>query len=168
MKTALLLLLLALPAWGEDWTVNGKTLHNVVIGTIHPDRVEISFDGGVGTPMFKDLSPEVMKAHPEFKPDAAAAQAEAAAKQKAYLAAEQDLAATAAARPVPASDKPVPDPDVAVQKQIAEMQRQQRIAFLQQDIAEKTKLHLRGESGDGYASIIASDQAELGQLLKKQ
>ena len=79
----------------EDWTVNGKTLHNVVIGTIHPDRVEISFDGGVGTPMFKDLAPEVMKAHPEFKPDLAGAQAEAANKAAAVQQYAAQLAQSA-------------------------------------------------------------------------
>jgi hypothetical protein len=45
----------------EDWTVAGKTYHNVVVGNVYPDRVEITFDGGVGTPLLADLSPELQK-----------------------------------------------------------------------------------------------------------
>lgn len=50
-----------LSARSEDWTFKGKTYHNVVVGKIYPDRVEITFDGGVGTPSLADLSPELQK-----------------------------------------------------------------------------------------------------------
>ena len=54
-------MLAALPAMAEDWTVNGKDYHNVKVGVIEADRVHITYDGGIGTVAFADLSPELQK-----------------------------------------------------------------------------------------------------------
>jgi hypothetical protein len=61
MKILFLLAIIMLPAWGEDWTIAGKTLHNVVVTKVCVDHVEISFDGGAGGPTLADLSPELQK-----------------------------------------------------------------------------------------------------------
>ena len=61
MRTLVLLLLLAAPLWAEDWTVNGRDYHNVKVGQVDPDRVHITYDGGLGTVMLSDLTPELQK-----------------------------------------------------------------------------------------------------------
>ena len=50
-----------LAARAEDWTVNGKDYHNVIVGQLEPDRVHISYDGGIGTVMLADLPPDLQK-----------------------------------------------------------------------------------------------------------
>ncbi len=62
----------------EDWTVDGKDYHNVKVGQIEPDRVHITYDGGIGTVLLADLPPDLKK---RFNYDPAAANA--ASKQKA-------------------------------------------------------------------------------------
>src|ERR1700744_5345590 len=57
----LLVLLGAIPLSAEDWTIAGKVYHNVVVKNVYPDRVEITYDGGLGTPELKDLSPELQE-----------------------------------------------------------------------------------------------------------
>jgi len=64
-------------AWAEDWTVNGKDYHNVTVGKVEPDRVHITYDGGIGTVMLSDLTPELQK---RFNYDPA--QAKAAAQRR--------------------------------------------------------------------------------------
>jgi hypothetical protein len=53
--------LCCLTAKAEDWTVNGKTYHNVTVGQVEADRVHITFDGGIGSLMLVDLTPELQK-----------------------------------------------------------------------------------------------------------
>jgi len=57
----LALLLTSLPVLAEDWTVNGKDYHNVKVGQIEPDRVHITYDGGIGSVLLADLTPEIQK-----------------------------------------------------------------------------------------------------------
>jgi hypothetical protein len=58
---AILAGLLCLTAQAEDWTVNGKIYHNVVVGIVEADRVHVTYDGGVGTVNISDLPPDVQK-----------------------------------------------------------------------------------------------------------
>lgn len=50
-----------LPVYGEDWTVDGKTYHNVTVGQVEADRVHITYDGGLGTVALADLTPDLQK-----------------------------------------------------------------------------------------------------------
>jgi len=61
MKILILLLALTVPLWAEDWTVAGKDYHNVKVGQVEADRVHITYDGGIGTIMLSDLTPELQK-----------------------------------------------------------------------------------------------------------
>lgn len=45
----------------SDWTVNGKTFHNVKVGTVDSDVVHITYDGGAGTVALSDLPPDLRK-----------------------------------------------------------------------------------------------------------
>ena len=91
MRILAVLILLALPLHAEDWTVAGVTYHNVVVTSVKDYKVEISFDGGCGAPLLKDLPPDLQKRF-NYDPDKAkAAQEEAAAKQ---AQAEADLASS--------------------------------------------------------------------------
>jgi len=88
MKKTCLPLILALavilfPVSAEDWTVAGKDYHNVVVGQIEADRVHITYDGGIGTVMLVDLTPELQK---RFNYDPVAA-AKATAEQQAKASA---------------------------------------------------------------------------------
>jgi hypothetical protein len=78
----LALVFTAFPAWAEDWTVNGKNYHNVTVGQVELDRVHITYDGGVGTVMLSDLTPELQKRfnYDPLKAKATAAQREEDAK----------------------------------------------------------------------------------------
>jgi len=64
MRIALALILAGLSCTAtraEDWTVNGKDYHNVIVGQIDADRVHISYDGGIGTVALSDLPPDLQK-----------------------------------------------------------------------------------------------------------
>jgi hypothetical protein len=45
----------------EDWTVDGKTFHNVVPGTVEIDKVHVTYDGGIGTVPLASLTPDLQK-----------------------------------------------------------------------------------------------------------
>ena len=81
LKTALVFFFsLSISALAEDWEVHGKTYRNVVVKNVYAERVEITFDGGVGSPALADLAPELQA---RFKYDPAKAKAEAASREKA-------------------------------------------------------------------------------------
>ncbi len=48
-------------ACAEDWTIQGKTYHNVTVQNVTADHVEIMYDGGVGSPKLADLPPDLQK-----------------------------------------------------------------------------------------------------------
>lgn len=74
-----------------DWTVQGKTYHNVVVGKIDADQVHITYEGGVGAVDISDLAPDLQK-QLGFDPQKAAA----AQQQRAYEAEISDLKAEVA------------------------------------------------------------------------
>jgi tetratricopeptide (TPR) repeat protein len=45
----------------SDWTVSGKTFHNVKVGSVDANVVHITYDGGVGTVPLADLPPDLQK-----------------------------------------------------------------------------------------------------------
>ena len=64
MRMALAMILAGLSCGAlhaEDWTVNGKDYHNVVVGQVEADLVHISYDGGIGTVALADLPPDLQK-----------------------------------------------------------------------------------------------------------
>jgi hypothetical protein len=75
-----------LPALAEDWSVNGKDYHNVTVGKVEPDRVHITYDGGIGTVMLSDLTPELQK---RFNYDPQKAKAAAKAEEERLAQADQ-------------------------------------------------------------------------------
>ena len=74
---------------GEDWTVNGRDYHNVKVGQVEPDRVHITYDGGLGTVLLKDLPPDLQK---RFNYDPAQAKATARQRDTDQQAAAQSYA----------------------------------------------------------------------------
>ena len=73
----------------NDWTVNGKDYHNVTVGKVEPDLVHITYDGGTGTVMLSDLTPELQK---RFNYDPKAAAQASQQKAAAQAQAEADMA----------------------------------------------------------------------------
>jgi hypothetical protein len=73
-----------LPTLAEDWTVNGKTYHNVTVSKVEPDSVHIMFDGGIGSLKLSDLTPELQKRF-NYDPAKAKAAEEAEAERHAQL-----------------------------------------------------------------------------------
>jgi len=61
MKALMLLLVLMVPAWAEDWTVNGKSYQNVTVQGSDDSTVSIMYDGGIGRVNLSDLTPELQK-----------------------------------------------------------------------------------------------------------
>jgi len=57
----LLSLLLVPLGHGEDWTVHGKTFHQVRVIKVNADTVSITYDGGAGRIDLTDLTPELQK-----------------------------------------------------------------------------------------------------------
>src|ERR1035438_7040862 len=95
-------------AWAEDWTVNGKDYHNVTVGKVEPDRVHITYDGGIGTVMLSDLTPELQK---RFNYDPKAAAQASQQKAAADAQAEAEVAKEAAADSTNNTVAPSTDPN---------------------------------------------------------
>jgi hypothetical protein len=68
---ALFLILVAFPVMAEDWTVAGKDYHNVKVTSVDPDCVHVTYEGGIGTFNFTDLTPDLRKRF-GYDPDKAA------------------------------------------------------------------------------------------------
>ncbi len=90
----LVLVVTVLSARAEDWTVNGKDYHNVIVGQVEADKVHITYDDGVGTIKLADLPPDLQK---RFNYDSAAA-AKAAADEQAKEAASDAMVAQVTAQ----------------------------------------------------------------------
>ena len=60
----------AVPVRAEDWTVNGKTYHNVIVTEVYSDQVTVDCASGMTAFFLKDLSPELQK-HFAYDPDMA-------------------------------------------------------------------------------------------------
>jgi hypothetical protein len=106
MRPMLLMFLLVLPIRADDWTVEGKDFHNVKVGQVDPDKVHITYDGGIGTVLLSDLTPELQK---RFGYDPAKAKATIDANEKARLKAvadDQAMAAKYAAATAPPQTTP--------------------------------------------------------------
>ena len=106
MKLSLALIvagLCCMTARAEDWTASGKDYHDVVVGQVEADRVHITYDGGAGTVMLSDLSPELQK---KFSYDPVAAKAATEAKQKADAQAQSELDAQVRAQALQAAKAP--------------------------------------------------------------
>ena len=122
-------LFLALPALAEDWTVNGKDYHNVKVRQVEADRVHITYDGGIGTVMIADLTPDLKK---RFNYDPVAAKTtvdernQQAAQADAMLAAQMKQQADDAAAQEQAKEKNAQTDPVAALKaqQLASFQAQ--------------------------------------------
>ena len=84
--------LCCLTARAEDWTVNGKTYHNVTVTKVEPDAVHIMFDGGIGSVKIADLTPELQKKF-NYDPAKAKAAEKAEADREAQSDRERALAA---------------------------------------------------------------------------
>jgi len=53
--------LAAISVQAEDWTVNGKDYHNVIVVQVENNRVHITYTGGVGAVALADLTPDLKK-----------------------------------------------------------------------------------------------------------
>ena len=79
----------------KDWTVNGRDYHSVSVTQVEPDRVHITYEGGIGTLMLADLPPDLKK---RFGYDPDAARKEQEQRDADTQAAQRDYAAMDAAR----------------------------------------------------------------------
>ena len=70
------------PATTEDWTVGGKTFHNVTVTKVEADVVHILYDGGAGSVPLASLTPDLQKKF-GYNPTAAAEAAQAETKKEA-------------------------------------------------------------------------------------
>jgi hypothetical protein len=70
--------------------VNGRDYHNVKVTEVDADRVHITYDGGIGTVMIADLTPELKK---RFNYDPDAAKQALAEREKQEAQSDAELAA---------------------------------------------------------------------------
>jgi len=89
MSVILALVFATFPARAEDWTVAGKDYHNVKVTSVDSDRVHLTYDGGIGTFNFTDLSPELRK---RFGYDPAKATIALKAEQEKQAVADRQIA----------------------------------------------------------------------------
>ena len=167
LHVILALVFTAFPAWAEDWTVNSKNYHNVTVAQVELDRVHITYDGGVGTVMLSDLTPELQKRF-NYDPVAAkAAEAKREADQKAVdaqLAAEEKQQAAKAPKPPLTFEEKVEAAKQARRKQI-----EGEIKALT-DGLENAKVQAAAHAGDipavqkQYANAIAHSRNQIAQL----
>jgi hypothetical protein len=150
-----------LTARAEDWTVNGKDYHNVTVGQVEPDRVHITYDGGVGTVMLSDLTPELQK---RFDYDPQKAKASTDARDKASAEAQKEMAAELAAKLASqnaAHKSPTSEQVAATQAKIDRLELD--IRQCQQKQATLTEQELQG-SGWQYGEIIRQDKVAIKTL----
>ena len=95
--------LCCLTARAEDWTVNGKDYHNVTVSKVDPDKVHITFDGGIGSINLADLPPDLRKRF-NYDPQAAKTAVKAEADREAKSDKEQAEAIARQPKVVPAAD----------------------------------------------------------------
>ena len=93
MKILALVLLTALPALCEDWTVAGKDYHNIKVTDSDALTVSVTYDGGIGHFNISDLSPE-LQAKLKYDPNKAKAILAQEAEGKAVAEAHREFAAT--------------------------------------------------------------------------
>lgn len=148
-------------ARAEDWTVDGKDYHNVVVGQVEADRVHISYDGGVGTVALVDLSPELQK---RFNYDPQKAKASADARAQVSAEAQQEIATELAAKLASqnaAHKSPKPEQVAAIQAKIDRLELD--IRQCQQKQATLTQQELLG-SGWQYGEEIRQDKVAIKAL----
>jgi len=104
LLTVIVMGLCCLTARAEDWTVNGKTYHNVTVTKVEPDKVHIMFDGGIGSVNLSDLPPDLQKRF-NYDPQAAKVAEKAEADRLAELDREHALEAQKQAKIAAAQDK---------------------------------------------------------------
>jgi hypothetical protein len=161
LSVILALAVTLLPTLAEDWTVNGKTYHNVKITKVEPDRVHFTADDGVGSFAIADLTPELQK---RFGYDPQKAKASADVRAKASAEAQQEIAAELAAKQASqntAHKSLKPDQVAAIQAKIDRLESD--IRQCQQKQATLTKQELQG-SGWQYGEEIRQDKVAINAL----
>ena len=153
---------LTVPAVAEDWTVDGKDYHNVKVGQIEADRVHISDDGGIGTVMIADLTPDLKK---RFNYDPGAAKqatqerAQQASQADAELAAEMRQNAKADTAQAQ-QDKSAAQAGVSADKAQADADAKAQLKVLQQDYEQKVSY------ADSHHGAGGKEEGEARKRLK--
>jgi hypothetical protein len=167
MKTNMFVMLVligisVLPLKAEDWTVNGKDYHNVTVGKVEPDRVHITYDGGIGTVMLSDLSPDLQKRF-NYNPTQAAAVTQK--RDADQSAAEADMMAQVRAQ---AAAKRESDSAAAVQQTASDQSRWEHqvkaseiealcaMVYLDQQ-AKAAQVHTAVSTGPTYQATSVTD-----------
>ena len=166
MRTLAIFLLLAGCLRAEDWTVNGKNYHNVIVGQIESDRVHVTYDGGVGAINLADLPPDLQM---RFRYDPIAAKAAQTKREADQKAVNAQLAANAKQQPQTFEEK-------------VEAAKAAKRAAIEQDLKscriflEQTKVDMAASSSepyrvanlktlaDYYQKEIDQDQARLANM----
>jgi len=123
----------------KDWTVNGRDYHNVNVTQVETDRVHITYDGGLGTVMLSDLTPELQKRF-NYDPVAAKETTQERAQQASQADAElaTDMRQNAKTDAVQAQqDKNVAQVAVSADKAQADADAKAHLKLLQQDYEQK-------------------------------
>ena len=173
MKTILIFALMLTVIHAEDWTVGYKTYKNVTVTKVTDDHVEITFDGGVGSPKLASLPPELQK---RFNYDPAKAKAAIDAENARLAQSDQERVQYDAQKISQAQTPSVSVQTVApvsTKPAVNPAWIQQQIDMLQADIdaknAEITRNEMKEERGiitsqSSFRSIVADDQAKIDQL----
>lgn len=145
--------LCALTARAEDWTVNGKNYHNVIVGQIEGDRVHITYDGGACALQLSDLSPGLQKKL-GYNP-AVAAQIRALKDQIAVLVEENAKLRADLAR---YKGPPTETPDSGTTPVVNDA----RIGFLYfyNSLSKRTTRWINGKAKDGPFAGMTGVQAQ--------
>jgi len=147
---------LFMSARAEDWTINYKTFHNVVVTQSFDDHVSITFDGGVGNIRLAEMPPELQA---RFHYDPAKAKIAELEAENARLKAQAGLPVRALA-PVIVEVRP-PTPKGMTQEEIDIVNA--RINALTADMDEKRRI----QKGHGFDDLIRADSAEITMLTRQ-
>jgi len=149
--------LFIISAHAEDWTINYKTFHNVIVTKFDADHVEIMFDNGAASFKLAILTIDLQKRfnYDPVKAKAIEDQVESDRQKQAQVA--KDIAKRIIADD---SIEPVKS-DLLTDAQVLAIQA--RIDALSADVMEKHRI----ERGNGYMEAIQTENYEIDKLQRQ-
>lgn len=153
----------------EDWEIQGHTVHNVIVTNVEVDRVQITYDGGAGSPDLAMLSPELQK---RFNYDPIKAKEAKEAREQANNQAIAEAIKLAPPKPAATPEvvgsyipaKLAPDQIQAIQMEIQRLQEDvdQKEAEVKKNQASEVMHRINSQSG--FKQLIADEKARIDGL----
>lgn len=174
MKFFLMLMLTMTPIMAEDWTVAGKTYHDILVTQVEADKVHVTYEGGIGTIPLVSLPPDLRKKF-SYDPEKAKQATDAEAARLVVIdQAHAQFAMEQKKRTIVSPIVSAQAPTIShANNSPIESQNQARIQFLIEDLAEKQQIqnkHGRSNMGNystgAYDQIIAQEKVELESLQR--